>query len=182
MDKTETIDEDIRRLIDRAIDPEFVGRLVADPEGVIRANGWSIAPDRLIAALRSAGVAPADVEILQSRISYSGLGRLLSSALHIGRGTHAGPTPSSARSEATTASSDQSASTDQSTSTDQTAPTGPTGAGTATPDAIAATAPAAAPDAADTDSDSATVPFAMDDGMKGIKAAPVDGVPDESGD
>jgi hypothetical protein len=176
MDRAGTVDEDIRRLIDRAIDPEFVGRLVADPEGVIRANGWSIAPDRLVAALRSAGVAPADVEVLQSRISYSGLGRLVSSALHVGHEGHAGAGASSSRSDATAASTDQSLSTDQSASTDQSVGTVPPG-GEAAPDPSSAT-----PEAADADGDGASVPFAMDDGMKGMKAAPVDGVPDESGD
>jgi hypothetical protein len=177
MDGTGTVDEDIRRLIDRAIDPEFARRLVADPEGIIRANGWSIAPDRLVAALRSAGVAQADVEVLQSRISYSGLGRLVSSAIHIGHDAHSGPSPASAHGDARTASADHSEST---------GPNGPSSDATATPDAVTAAAPdagtATAPDAVDADGDGAAVPFTMDDGMKSLKAAPVDGVPDESGD
>ncbi len=143
MDKAEKVDEDIRRLIDRAIDPEFVGRLVADPEGVIRANGWSIAPDRVVAALRSAGAAPADVEVLRSRISYSGLGRLASAAIGLGLDAQLGTKGGG--------SSDDPPGT-------------------------------AAPDGADAGGQpEPTVPFAMDDGMKGVKAAPVDGVPDESG-
>ena len=170
MDRTGTVDEDIRRLIDRAIDPDFVGRLVADPEGVIRANGWSIAPDRLVAALRSAGVASADVEVLQSRISYSGLGRLVSSAIQVGHGAHSGPMPAASRTDANTGSPDQSASTDHAGAI------GP-GGDTAAPDA----ATAAAPDSSDTDADSAAVPFTMDDGTSPLKAAPVDGLPDESG-
>jgi hypothetical protein len=162
MDGTGTVDEDIRRLIDRAIDPEFARRLVADPEGVIRANGWSIAPDRLVAALRSAGVAPADVEVLQSRISYSGLGRIVSSSVHIGHGPHSGPMPASSTPNASTGSSDHGAAM------------GPSDGAT--------TSDAPAPDGVDVDGDGAAVPFTMDDGMKSLKAAPVDGVPDESGD
>ncbi len=170
-----TVDEDIRRLIDRAIDPEFVGRLVADPEGVIRANGWTIAPDRLVDALRSAGVAPAEVEVLQSRISYSGIGRLVGTAIHMGHDAHAGSSVDSSASTSTSSSADQAHSAVQSASTDLTARSDPLASGTAPQDAT--------PTAEDPDStDGSAVPFAMDDGTKGMKAAPVDGVPDESGD